>query len=206
MKKITLIVVSFFLLIGTNVKAQHDLDINAAGIFYKNFGIDYEYIIKDQMGAGLSLTYAQNTLGMKLDDGVDFSAFEIVPEFKFYPNPSNGGDKMYIGGYIKYKSATWKDMSYQLAGEDEELFDMSYSGVAVGFNLGYKMIFASGFFVEASAGAGRFLITNWDDTGDAKLKLSDAENDTRNNTYADNFMFNWDVRFALGLGWRFGGE
>lgn len=196
---IVFLFLSFFT--GSIVKAQHDIDINAAGIFYKNFGIDYEYVINDQIGAGLSFTYAQNTLGMSIPSGVDFSAFEIVPEFKFYPTPSQGADKFFVSAYLKYKSAKWEDMSY-LINKEEAFYDMTYSGTAMGFQLGYKMLFRSSFYLEASVGMGRYLFTNWDDTGDKKYKLSDDEN----NDYNDNFMFNWDLRFALGLGYRFGGN
>ena len=197
-------IIAFFVLpffIGSTVDAQHDIDINAAGIFYKNFGIDYEYVINDQTGAGLSFTYAQNTLGMSIPSGVDFSAYEITPEFKFYPIPSQGADKFFVSVYLKYKSAKWEDMSYMLNNE-ETFYDLTYSGTAMGFQAGYKMLFRSNFYMEASVGMGRYLFANWDDTGDKKYKLSEDEN----NDYNDKFLFNWDIRFALGLGYRFGGN
>ncbi len=204
MKKITLLLMTSILLLASTVEAQHDIDINAAGIFYKNFGIDYEYIIQDQMGVGLSFTYAQNTLGVKLDKDAKFSAIDIVPEFKFYSNPSQGGDQVYISSYLKYKNATWEDMMYK-ENTIETTYNLSFSGLALGFQGGFKKVFPSNFYIELSAGVGRYIITNWNDTANPKLKLSDAKNDTKNNTYADNFMYNWDFRFALGLGWRFGG-
>ena len=189
--------------IGGTVNAQHDFDINAAGLFYKNFGVDYEYNIKDQMGIGLSFTYAQNTLGMALDDGVNFSTIDIVGEHKFYPNPSNGGDRFYISLYIKYRTSSWKDMSYTSANLEKK-YDMSFQGMAVGFQTGYKKVFPSGIYFEGSIGAGRYLFTKWDDTADPSHNLSDKNNDYKNNEFVDHFMFNWDVRFALSLGWRFG--
>ena len=194
---ITLLILSFF---GSlNLKAQHDFDINAAGIFYKNFGIDYEHIFNDQVGVGLSYTYSQNTLGMSIPSGAKFSASDIVPEFKYYPIPSQGGDRLFISIYLKYKMATWKDMTYN---SDQTYYDLSFNGMAMGFQLGYKMLFRSSFYIEPSIGMGRFLFTNWDDTADKKLQLSKSEN----NDYTDDFMFNWDLRFAISIGYRIGGN
>ena len=196
------ILISFvLLLLSPSLKAQHDLDINVLGIFYKNLQLDYEYVVNDQMGVGLSLMYGQNTLDMDIPSGVDYSAFEVVPEFNFYPIPSQGADKLFITVYMKYKSAKWEDMSY-MVNTDEKYYDLTYGGVAIGFQLGYKLLFRSNFYMQASVGMGRYLFTDWDDTGDKKLKLSEADN----NEYHNDFIYEWDVRFALGLGYRFGGN
>ena len=196
-----LTVLAVLVFLSSSLKAQHDVDINVLGIFYKNLQIDYEYVVNDQTGVGLSLMYGQNTLDMDIPSGVDYSAFEIVPEFNFYPIPSQGVDKLFITVYMKYKSAKWEDMSYMVNAE-EKYYDLTYGGVGIGFQLGYKLLFRSNFFLQASAGMGRYIFTDWDDTGDKKFKLSESEN----NEYRDDFIYEWDVRFALGLGYRFGGN
>ncbi len=54
------------------------------------------------------------------------------------------------------------------------------------------------FYFETLFGAGRFLTTNW--------TSSDSNfDDDINDAWGGSSWYTWDFRFALNIGWRFGG-
>jgi len=216
MKKFTSLVLGLALLGGTSLKAQHDINANVLGAFFGNYGLGYEYVINDEMGAGISFNYATGFLGIDLDDVTDqtFSSFNIAPEFRFYFNPEDGADGFYFGGYMKYYTSTYGNMNYNLQTtttnpngtttytSKDVKYDRSYTGFAVGIETGRKWVTNSGFFFETMWGFGKFLGGSWDiSNAEVKAKLDEDNYDFN----ADNPFAAWDMRLSIGIGWRLGG-
>ncbi|PCJ28528.1 MAG: hypothetical protein COA97_00835 [Flavobacteriales bacterium] len=213
MKKITGLLIAFFILTSIGLKAQHDVKINALALLFKSYGFGYEYVINDEMGAGISLSYA-NSFGFGLGDEFSessFSALKITPEFRFYFSPEDGADGFYFGAYIKYATVTWADLEYTFSIYDPITFtstnfntkyDLTFNGLAFGIQSGKKWVTNSGFFLETNFSFGRYLSGSVEYSNSAVATLfednfSPAED-------AMNIWYTFDFGFALNIGWRFG--
>ncbi len=196
MKKIYLLSITIVLFLTSSVQAQHDVNINAIGLFFKNYGLGYEYVINDEMGAGASFNYVNGLWFGDLGTDISYSSFNIAPEFRFYFNPSDGADGFYFGGYAKYQTSTWGGNTGYDSNNNAVKYDYTFNGLALGMQTGKKWVTNSGFYFETLFGMGRFLTTSWSSTNPNFNPSDDFENSS---------WYTWDFRFALNIGWRFGG-
>lgn len=201
MKRITLLTIALLFILTSSLKAQHDVNINVAGLLLKNYGLGYEYVINDEMGAAASFNFVNGGLFVDLTDDISYSSINFAPEFRFYTNPSDGGDGIFFAGYAKYQSSTWsfKDGIFTSSTGNSSLkdYDLNFSGVALGIQSGGKWVLNSGIFIESFFGVGRYLTTNW--------SSSDTDFDDQINDYEGLTWFSWDFRFSVAVGYRFGG-
>ena len=203
MKKIKLLFLAS-ILFPFIINAQHDVKVNAIGIFFKNYGVGYEYIINEEMGAGIDMNIVSGNVSLfsSFDSNVKHSSFSLTPNFKFYFSPDYGADGFYFEGYLKYKNMSDKNLVYHDGTRDIN-YDMGFSGVALGIATGKKWVTNSGFYFETLFGFGRFLTKSFsysDSYVEGKLK----ENNPSYESTLD-FVYSWDLRFHLNVGWRFGG-
>lgn len=212
MKKITgVLLVLLFIFSTIGLKAQHDVRLNILGAFFKNYGIGYEYLINDEMGAGISVNYATSFLG--IDGDGNFSSFNVAPEFRFYFNPEDGADGFYFGGYLKYAKVDFKGLSANIGTGTFDTwgneiyadlpYDVNLNGFAFGIQSGKKWVTNSGFFFETNFGFGRYLTKSVSYTNSAVETYYDRTGNTGDED-ALNWMYTFDWRFAINIGYRFG--
>lgn len=209
MKKIILIAILIIFSVAS-VRAQHDVRVNAFGLFLKHYGVGYEYIINDELGTGVFINYSTGIpvpiMISYVSDAGDphgsYSVLTISPEFRFYTNPEDGADGFYFAGYLRYKSSEWVDLEYKLNGSSKiEYYNLNYNGLMAGFSFGKKWMTNSGLYIESYFGVGKSII------GKETNSNYIVENDLITNGYIDKYSqySGWDFRFNISLGYRIGG-
>tara|TARA_B100000809_G_C15133362_1_gene529411 strand:+ start:1285 stop:1950 length:666 start_codon:yes stop_codon:yes gene_type:complete len=220
MKKITGLLLVVFILSSVGLKAQHDVRVSALGLIFKSYGLGYEYVINDEIGAGINLNKS-NSFGFGIGDNggsnSSFSSFRVAPEVRFYFNPEDGADGFYFGAYLKYAKVTWSNIEVDQGGSNVQdpitgqyeyisnptiQYDLNFSGMAFGIQSGKKWVTNSGFFLETNFNFGRYLSGSAEySTPEAKLLY---EEDSSSAEDAMNIWYTFDFGFALNIGWRFG--
>jgi len=205
MKKLLLVFV-VFIMTTASVTAQHDVRVNLFGLFFKHYGVGYEYIINDEMGAGIFLNYSNGNpislLTVNPQEGSSYSLFTATPEFRFYTNPENGADRFYFSGYMRYKSSGWSNLQYYIDNNPTpEIYDLTYSGLAFGFGLGKKWMTNSGLYFETYYGMGKFIV------GGESISNPKVDEHAKASGYDNEYsaIASWDFRFHLSIGYRIGG-
>jgi hypothetical protein len=202
MKKILLTI----FILGTSLSslmAQHDVKINALGLFFRNYSAGYEYIINDEISAGISTNFAKGSWLLQAMNGIDgssttYSGFSITPEFRYYTNPDFGADKRYFGAYLIYEGVSWGDLTvYDYDNSNTITYDMSNTGIGIGIIGGQKWVTNSGIYFESLLGFGRFMSSN--------ITISDTRANEIINLAEYDFISGWDLRFQIGIGYRIGG-
>ncbi|MCK5846008.1 MAG: DUF3575 domain-containing protein [Bacteroidales bacterium] len=189
----------------SSVVAQHDIKTNLFGLFFKNYGLGYEYIINDEISVGAYYNY---TNFKKYTDpealiegwGVDQNGYSISGEFRYYINPDFGADKRYIGAYGRYSETNLHDLNYYI-GQDKFLFDMTYNGFILGVITGQKIVMNSGLYIETLIGIGKYISTN------TEFSDSNSEKYVVDNIGIEEYDYisKWDLRFQFAVGYRIGG-
>lgn len=210
MKKIIGITFGMIMLTSIGLKAQHDVRVNFIGLLFKNYGIGYEFIINDEMGAGLSFSYSQSLLGL---DTKDYSSLNITPDFRFYTNPEDGADGFYFGGYLNYAKVNLDNLSINLDTKTQDAYgntiyaDVPYNytltGFAIGLELGRKWVTNSGVFFETNFGFGRYLTTSH---SYSDSRVEDYFKTTESVGFEEgiDWLYTFDYRLGLSIGYRFG--
>tara|TARA_B100000809_G_C15126056_1_gene526266 strand:+ start:2491 stop:3153 length:663 start_codon:yes stop_codon:yes gene_type:complete len=219
MKKITGLLLTAFILSSIGLKAQHDVRLSALGLIFKSYGVGYEYVVNDEIGAGVNINLS-NSFGFGIGDNggsnSSFSSLRIAPEFRFYFSPEDGADGFYFGAYLKYAKVKWSNIetnegttstfdsntnSY-IYTDNTVNYDLNFSGLAFGIQSGKKWVTNSGFFLETNFNFGRYL------SGKAQYSTAEAtalyEENSSIPEDAMNIWYAFDFGFALNIGWRFG--
>jgi len=211
MKKLLVTIVTVFIF-SSSLLAQVDVKVNAFGLFFKNYGMGAEYIINDEISAGAFINYdSYRDLGIFLDvlsggsANTVYSSFTFSPEFRYYINPEDGADNRYFSAYLRYQSANWTDLETGIPDPQgnniETLYDVDNKGFAIGIGAGKKWVTNSGLYFETYYGVGKFL------TNSITYSNSAVENKMKTNGNEDEYEFyaQWDLRFHISIGYRFGG-
>ncbi|MCK5846009.1 MAG: DUF3575 domain-containing protein [Bacteroidales bacterium] len=195
------------LLISTSsVLAQQDIKTNALGLFLKNYGIGYEYVINDEISAGGYINFSTGSLYLEMINDAagsdyEYSNFSIMPEFRYYTNPDFGADKRYFGAYAIYQRSNWGNLTlteYPATGPSiKHIYDMTNNAIGLGIIGGQKWVMNSGLYFETLAGFGRFMSSS--------LSYSDPAIEGLINTAEYEYFSAWDFRFQVGVGYRIGG-
>jgi len=200
MKKIALCIMTSVLAIGTS-EAQHDIKLNMLGVVFGNYGVNYEYVISPEMSAGGAVNYylfKTKTTGFSGEDNENkYVGFNFAPEFRFYFNPDDDAEGMYVGAYLKYRSATSDGWSYVDAQGNFAETTRSTNGLAFGILGGKKWVADAGFIFETYFGIGKYLTNN--------VKFGSSEYETywdQYPTFEVTGLSAIDVRLGLGIGWR----
>ncbi len=194
MKKVKTILGVICLAIGVNASAQHDIKMDFFGFVIEQYGIQYEKVLNDEMGVGADINYHNYTIGGGFGDDLEFSGFNIVPEFRFYFSPEDGADGFYVGPYLKYKRATSNGFNFY---DSEGIYrkgDKTTTGLAFGVGVGKKWVADAGFIFETYFGLGRYIVEN--DTYDSSAQEA---------YWKDNDIDGLppvDGRLSLSIGWR----
>ena len=195
-----------------SLNAQHDVKTNFIGLLFKNYGLGYEFIINDEMGAGLSFSYSKSLLGF---DTKDYSSLNITPDFRFYTNPEDGADGFYFGGYLNYAKVGIDNLSLSLSTETTDAngyttvtyadvpYNYTLTGIALGIELGRKWVTNSGVFFETNFGIGRYLTTSHS-YSNSRVKDYYETTDSRGFEEGMDWFYTFDYRFGLNIGYRFG--
>ena len=197
------------LLFTTSLYAQHDIKANFFGLGFNNYGMGYEYIINDEMAAGIFIDYSENSIYSNLitygidgdpfsTEGYQYYRFCISPEFRFYSSPDYGADKRFFSFYARYKNTVYNDISFYEP-NNEIKYGTINKQFGIGVATGQKWITNSGIYFETYLGIGRMIVSNlvYDNTY--------VENELNNGSYEHVYESFWDVRFHLSVGYRIGG-
>ena len=189
------------------VNAQHDVNINAIGLFFQNYGLGYEYVINEGGGAGIDFNYATSKIYNPSKENNSYSSFSISPNYKFYFSPDYGADGYYFEAYLKYKTTT-DGLVYSEntgSGYETHAYDLKSSGLGLGIALGKKRITNSGSYMITLFGIGRFVTQNFSFSDADVEAMVKKNNPNYKDVLSKEFLYTWDFRVHLGVGWRFGG-
>lgn len=214
MKKLFGITIGMIMISSVTLQAQHDVKVNFIGLLFKSYGAGYDYVINDEMSAGLSFSYSTSILGLKTDG--HYSALKITPDFRFYTNPEDGADGFYFGGYLTYAKVNFNDLiaaiptetydpyyGYNVTTFKDVPYNISLNGIAVGIELGKKWVTNSGVFFETNFGFGRYLSKSVSYSNNEVSKYYE-DNDITGDEDGINWLYTFDWKFGLNVGYRFG--
>ncbi len=213
MKKI---IISFLLLSGLTLKAQHDLSVDLLGFAFSKYGLGYEYAINTSNSVGVNFNFSSKNM---FDDGISnnnvyaskdgeygYSEMNIIPEYKAFFTPEKGNDGIYMGVYGKFRTSkasgnTFTDTTLTTVNQFSKT-DVSTTGLALGAMLGYKWKTSGALFLEITGGIGKFLVNN--------VSYSNALAEDDPNFDEDDYIpyignsLAVDLRIALKIGVRIG--
>ncbi len=195
--KIKSLLILMAVLFSMNATAQNELKMDFAGFLWGNYGLSYEKILSNQMGVGGSANYYVITFdSFGDDDGIEFTGFNVAPEFRFYFNSRNSNSGYFAGPYVKFGQTSSNLFPYV---KDEQWVDGSRTNttVALGLGFGRKWVAPAGFVFETYSGYGKYLVDN--------IEYENKEQEEEYKGY-DSAMsiFNFDWRVSVSVGWRFG--
>ena len=159
---------------------RNEARLNAAALIAGVFELSYERVLSEESGAGVSLYIATATA----DTENNYMTFSLTPYYRFYfgKKPAAG---FFFEGFGMYNVS--KSSDYFLTNYNNGYFNSTVikgekiSDFALGFGLGGKWMTRKGVVFELSAGIGRNLFNE------------------RNNTYGTKIV----GRGALSIGYRF---
>ena len=205
MKKIILSLLVAALSISS-IMAQQDVKFNAFGMFFKNYGFGYEYVINDEMSAGVFIDYANGSLYLDMlndvgDYDYDYNRFSFSPEFRFYTNPDFGADKRFFAVYARYQNVNYDNLEFHDNNTNKTIkYGMNNSLLGIGLSTGQKWVTNSGFYFETYWGFGRFFSSNITFDNSTVEEYYNV-----NSTAAYVYASSWDFRFQFSVGYRIGG-
>ncbi len=166
-----------------------------------NFGVQYEYFLKNEQGIGLSANYFSVDYWGDHVEGYSFfteyrwymkeksehKGFFVAPYMKYRHKKEDGGFGYYVDENGDYTNDWYEQADYV------ESWKTS-SGLAFGISGGYKVVLKSNFMVEANVGFGRYIFDNWE--------FADENAAIHNTTYI-YWEDKADLKANFSIGWRF---
>ena len=182
--------------------AQQDIRVNALGLFFKNYGLGYEYIINDEIAAGVYINVSNGSLLLNAINDINgsdygYSSVSIMPEFKYYYNPDFGADNRYFGAYLIYQNVSWNKLTAYDDNNNEIKYDMNNTSYGIGVLTGQKWVTNSGIYIESLIGIGKFFTSSID--------FSDPNVEQYVDTKSYKYVSSYDFRFQVSVGYRIGG-
>ena len=147
---------------------RNEARLNAAALIAGVFELSYERVLNEESGAGISLYFA----GATADLEGNYVPFSITPYYRIYfgKKPAAGfffeGFGMYNVTNTYYDKYTYFDFGYSYATRVE---GGKVSDFALGFGLGGKWMTRKGVVFELSAGIGRNLFNEKNNTIGTKI-------------------------------------
>lgn len=179
MKKLLTLPLALLFVISLN--AQIDVKINPIALLYASFDVAAEFGISESFGVDVAPILNFGTQNYNSDE-FKYTRFGIVANPRYYVSPKNGVDRFYVGAYAKFLTGKAKF---------EDVTGWSNTRLAIGANLGYKVVADSGFVFDIGFGVGRAFVNNYE--GEDLVDFS------------EEFLEAIDIDFIgrLAVGWRF---
>lgn len=176
----------------TGLNAQnHEIKLDVGGLFVYNYGIAYEYIANENVSIVGGISYFQSPSAFDYE----YNAFKITPEVRYFFNPDDDCDGMFVSGYLRYRSTNAEEYTFYYDDNNNYVpVEQKTSGLALGITTGRKWVGRKGFMFESYFGIGRYLIDN--------EKYSDGYDPDEFQSELDNLPA-WDLRLGIVAGWRF---
>lgn len=182
----------------------HEIKINALSAVIGELNLAYEHGFNDEVSGGIWIGYNENDLLGQLDN--DTRQLHLMPEIRFYFSPDYGGDRAYVGGYLRHRRFSANSNSYTISDTNSsgsqvsttyDNVDFRGSGTSLGFMLGRKWVADVGFTFETNIGIGRYF-----------HKGSSYSNEIVDQYFDDQDVgeisdLEFDFRLGLTFGWRF---
>jgi hypothetical protein len=191
------------------INAQQELTFNFSNFLFYETNINYEYLLKENMGLMLSTGYVYG-----LPDVAEPNKFFYVGlEYRIYVAPKRGGDGFFIGAYSRYKNGfypagqTERGRPVGLPNQSLSLTQnatVNYDKLALGITFGSKWQSESGFVYGFFLGFGRNLVSAYSYENyqtNEQLFIPGTYQVTYGTSQWDSAL--WDLRFGFNLGWRF---
>ena len=169
MKKLLLIQILAFTMIGYFANAQIEARINPLGLLFRNISPSVEFGVSDNFG--LEANPYVNFNGLKiLGQGISGIGYGFNLAGKYYFNDEKQIAGFYAGPYVNTKFSSWK---YEFANFEDEI--VKHNKLAVGFLAGYKVVAQSGFTFDFGFGIGRSFLNEYVFMNDGTLERNDVE-------------------------------
>ena len=180
MKKLVLLFVALATIGALQAQGQIEAKINPLGVLFNQPTIAAEYVVSDYFGVELTTgLYYGKPFAI---DGSKQSGGKIRLSGKYYFSPDDGADGWYLGFYMKNSSRKFTEM--------ENINDYKQKDFGVGFGVGRKWVFDTGFLIESGFGLGKNI--------SSEREWADPNGDTDNSL---DMPFNG--YFQLVIGYRF---
>ena len=202
-----LAVVGMALMFSTASTAQIDVKMNILGMAFNQYQVGGEYILSEEMSAGLTISYAINKVTVSTGDGLGdideerkFTGFQMVPAFRFYFNPDHDCEGFYAEPHFRFMQRGAKGLdwyTYDSTGLQSKItYDRKTTAFGAGISFGKKWVTDAGFFFGTGFGIGKNFVKNttW---SDPTVTAWHEENNF-------DLGINIYLRLALNIGWRFG--
>lgn len=181
--KITLTLL-FFFAFATGVFAQ-TVEVKAFPIrtLFLRPAVAAEVILNDNIGVEAKI--ARKKIGFSFM-GVGLAETGVAANLggRYYLNPNHGGDRAYVGSYLKYVDTK--------TNFPEVINNFERQKFVLGFNGGFKLVSKSGFLMDLNLGIGRSLMNNRTFNNEASQDFIDAAPSLKT-----------DFTSSVGIGWRF---
>ncbi|MBK7475663.1 MAG: hypothetical protein IPI11_06485 [Haliscomenobacter sp.] len=166
-------------------QAQTDLKVSPFSIIFGRMILRGEFAASENFGVELLGGGAWNSYNFDDEGDVKFNNYHLGANGRYYFNPSQGIDKFYIGGYLKY--AGGKGTNSETDGE------VNTTRFALGTLVGFKTVSRNGHLLfDFNVGFGRALVY--------KIEGDNPEDDI---DLSDFPFLNWDIPVLVGIGYRF---
>jgi hypothetical protein len=191
-----------------NVDAQyHEAKIDLGGLLIGNIGAAYEYGINDDMGVNVRLAYFNSSNLFTGDDVLEYSAFTLTTDFRYYLDSDEGADGYFFSAYLKYRGSSSEDYWVwpNLDGNGNPTGtnfseDLDATSMGMGLTFGNKWISDYGILFETYFGVGRYLITT---NNEAPKGYEEYRNSQFLGLEDLDFDVPWDIRLGFIVGYRF---
>jgi hypothetical protein len=180
MKRLLLLSI-FCIGLAATTQAQFEVKINPVSLLFSNVNINAEVGLTPNFGIdfGPVLSFRNSEV---LGNEFSSTQFGLTVNPRYYFTPKRGIDKFYVGAYAKFLTGKFTDET----NNDE----YSNTRLAVGFNLGYKIVTEGGFLFDIGFGLGRAFINEYT-VESGSFDLDDIP------------LFNIDLVGILAVGYRF---
>lgn len=168
--------------LSTFAKAQVEVKINPIALLFENVSVDVEFGLSNNWGLNISPIVAFN----KFDVGEDEfrrTQFGAVVNPRYYFSPTKGINKFYLGAYGKFQTG-----KIALVSNTDD--NVKNTRLAVGINIGYKIVTNGNFVFDIGFGLGRAFINEY-------------SNETGGVDLSEFPLFNIDATGIFAIGYRF---
>lgn len=179
MKKLLTLPLALLFVISMN--AQIDVKVNPIALLFASFDVSAEFGLSENFGLDVApiLDFGSQDYGI---DEYKYTRFGAIVNPRYYVNPKNDVDRFYVGAYAKFLTGKAKL---------DDLVGWKNTRLAIGANIGYKVVADSGFIFDVGFGVGRAFLNNYE--GDGIVDFSEEVLEA----------IDIDLIGRLAVGWRF---
>ncbi len=147
---------------STGLNAQHEVKINALGLFYGNYGGAYEYGFAKKFGGNISASFYSTPVFLKKILDLGYKSKGINAELRYYAGKNTNSSGFFIGPYVKYIKRKYSGIPFVEASDfvQVNITDININKIALGLVTGYKGIILNNLVLGGYLGLGYNIYSN----------------------------------------------